>query len=330
MSPEASVVIPAYNGERYIAQALRSVLGQTERRIEVIVVDDVSTDATERVVENFSDERLKLLANDFNQGPSVARNRAIKEARGEWIALLDQDDWYAPERLERLLRVARTTNADVVADDVYFVQDGDDRPWDTLLSLGGWDFDGPRVVGAAEFVDSNTPGRRCPRLGLTKPLIRRSFLLRHELAYDDTIRGGDEDFHLYFDCLLRGARFVLVPEPYYFYRRHEGAQTSGNRLDMLETIRRGNVRLLQRELVRENPELVCALWRRLVAIEQQISYYRVVRPVKQRNFLEAIAEVVRNPSFFKLLAKQVPLIFHYRLRRLAGRFVPKSKLRKYE
>jgi len=98
MNPKVSVIIPAYNTEKYISQAIESALTQTEQSVEVIVVNDASTDATLEVVKSFSDERLTLINNEYNRGAGYARNRAIQESRGEWVAVLDSDDWYAPER----------------------------------------------------------------------------------------------------------------------------------------------------------------------------------------------------------------------------------------
>lgn len=332
MNPKASVIIPAYNTEKYIARAVSSALEQTERDIEVVVVDDASTDATRQVVESFSDERLRLFVNDPNRGPSFTRNRAIREARGEWVAPLDSDDWYGPRRIEELLRAAQAADADMVADDVYFIDDGDDRPWGTLLSLGGGRFEGFRRIGPAEFVNMNIPEKRLPRLGLTKPLIKRSFLVQHDLGYDEAVRGADEDFHFYLSCLLQGARFVVLPEPHYFYRNREGSlgEGNGNRLRILSDRRESNIQVLERELVRKNPELFRALSRRLSAIEQSIAYLHIVQPLKKRHFSEALMTMVRNPKFFSLFAAHAPFILGYRLysrvRRIGGKMVPAPKV----
>ncbi len=98
MAAKVSVVIPAYNAERYIAQTLRSVFEQTYAPYEVIVVDDGSTDGTGRVVAQMGD-RVRY-ERQANQGASAARNRGVELAQGEWIAFLDADDAWYPNRLE--------------------------------------------------------------------------------------------------------------------------------------------------------------------------------------------------------------------------------------
>lgn len=312
------MIIPAYNTAEYIVRAIESVLEQTEQSLEVVVVDDASTDDTAQTIRGISDERVRLFVNEQNRGPSYSRNRAIDEAKGEWIAPLDSDDWFAPGRLERLLRVAGDEGADMVADDVYRIEDGADRPYGTLLGLGGWRFSGLRRVGATEFVRTNMPGRRVPRLGLTKPLIKRDFLVRHDLHYDGRIK-GDEDFHLYLGCLVEGARLVVLPEPYYFYRSREGSIASERRLIWLRNLREGNMRLLHQARTDGDDELVHALSERLRAIDQNVAYYKAVQPLKERNFSEALAQILRNPAVFALFAASVSQILQLRLRRFASK-----------
>ena len=103
-SPLVSVIVPAYQGERYIEEALRSALDGTIRDIEVIVVDDGSTDATAAIAERLAadDDRVRFVRQG-HRGASAARNTALAMARGRWAALLDQDDVWLPRRLERQL-----------------------------------------------------------------------------------------------------------------------------------------------------------------------------------------------------------------------------------
>ena len=102
---KASVIIPVYNGSAYVGTAIRSVLAQTEPDLELIVVDDGSTDGTPDVVRQFDDPRLRLLE-QTNAGPSAARNLGIAESRGDWVGFLDADDSWRPEKLEAHLRRA--------------------------------------------------------------------------------------------------------------------------------------------------------------------------------------------------------------------------------
>jgi glycosyltransferase involved in cell wall biosynthesis len=108
-TPEISVVIPTHNRSGLLRLALRSVLWQQDVDFEVIVVDDGSTDDTSEVVTSLGDPRIRLIRNDDSQGVSAARNRGIAEARGQWIAFLDDDDLWAPDKLASQLEAARST-----------------------------------------------------------------------------------------------------------------------------------------------------------------------------------------------------------------------------
>jgi glycosyltransferase involved in cell wall biosynthesis len=102
--PEISVIIPSYNHAQYIGKAVESVLSQSYTDFELIVVDDGSTDNSLEVMSSFSDPRLKILTQP-NQGAHVAINRGLRAARGEYLAILNSDDRYHPQRLEKMLKV---------------------------------------------------------------------------------------------------------------------------------------------------------------------------------------------------------------------------------
>ncbi len=103
-SPQVSVVIPTYNRARLVARAIRSALAQTFDDFEVIVVDDGSTDDTERVVAGFDDPRVRYVPHSANGGEAAARNTGVAAARGIYIAFLDSDDEWFPDKLHEQMR----------------------------------------------------------------------------------------------------------------------------------------------------------------------------------------------------------------------------------
>lgn len=97
-----SIIMPSYNTAQYIEKTIKSVLNQTYTNWELIIVDDCSTDNTDEVVKNYlSDKRIKYLKNEQNSGAAVSRNRALREAKGQWISFLDSDDLWMPEKLKK-------------------------------------------------------------------------------------------------------------------------------------------------------------------------------------------------------------------------------------
>ena len=101
MNDLVSVIMPSYNTADYIGQSIQSVIEQTYPNWELIIVDDCSTDNTDEIVLSFDDKRIIYLKNEMNCGAAISRNRALREAKGRWIAFLDSDDLWISEKLEK-------------------------------------------------------------------------------------------------------------------------------------------------------------------------------------------------------------------------------------
>ncbi len=127
--PVVSVIMPVYNCARYVKEAIRSVLAQSYPHFELIVVDDGSKDETRAIVKELAEEdgRIRLLCNPENMGVAKTRNRGLEQSVGEYVAFLDGDDVWLPEKLERQLALMRQTGADIVYSS-YAIVDGEGRP----------------------------------------------------------------------------------------------------------------------------------------------------------------------------------------------------------
>ena len=105
MADLVSIIMPSFGTAPFIAESIESVQAQSYKNWELIIVDDCSPDNTDDVVRPYlSDERIKYLKNEKNSGAAVSRNRALREAKGKWIAFLDSDDLWMPEKLEKQIR----------------------------------------------------------------------------------------------------------------------------------------------------------------------------------------------------------------------------------
>ena len=105
MNELVSIIMPSYNTAKYIVNAIHSVLQQTYSNWELIIVDDCSTDNTDEIIKPFLvDDRIIYLKNEKNSGAAISRNRALREAKGRWIAFLDSDDLWLPEKLEHQIK----------------------------------------------------------------------------------------------------------------------------------------------------------------------------------------------------------------------------------
>ncbi|HEX4203111.1 MAG TPA: glycosyltransferase [Ktedonobacteraceae bacterium] len=239
--PRASIIIPAYNCEGTLLRALDSAQNQTVREIEIIIVDDASTDQTAALVKErmASDTRIQFYTQSVNSGPAAARNLALRHSRGEWVALLDADDEMTTDRLQQLLATAREGDV-MLADNLllYDMQAGRDIG----VAINGNILQGGLRLSSESFVNycqTNRPGR--VDFGLLKPLLRNSHIRRHSLAYDEGLRHG-EDFQFYLEMLLAGGTLLVINEAYYRYTERigtvsgaaSGVSKTKARLDVLE------------------------------------------------------------------------------------------------
>ena len=211
-TPSVAVVIAAWCAAATIGRAVTSALAQPEAA-EVIVVDDASPDGGTTLREaRAADDgsgRLKVFALERNAGPAAARNAAIAASSAAWICVLDSDDFMQPGRLGKLLELTGAGH-DLIADDLLQTPEGEPLTAGRLL----WFREQPAAfdVSFGAFVESNvTKASRMRReMGFLKPLMRREFLERHGLAYDEAMRLG-EDYDLYARALSLGGRMRLVP-----------------------------------------------------------------------------------------------------------------------
>ena len=133
-----SIIMPSWNTGKFIAESIQSVIDQTYENWELIIVDDCSTDNTDEVVASFDDARIKYLKNEKNSGAALTRNRALQETEGEWIAFIDSDDLWMPEKLEHQIAFMKK-NGYSLSYTEYEKIDEESTPLNIYVS-------GPRVV----------------------------------------------------------------------------------------------------------------------------------------------------------------------------------------
>ena len=203
-----SVLIAAYNAEETIALAVKSALAQTAHLHEVIVVDDASTDRTLEILEAIDDPRLKVLRQPTRQGPGVARNRAIEASTGQWMAILDADDAFQPQRLEILHTTFPSADKHAILADhwMYCRSRGAALvPWKKGEHL-------PAVLDLSRFLAHEH--------FLIKPLLPAS-IRKMDIRYPDYFCWEDSVFMS--RLLARGFRLFIHPEPMYLYRLRQGS-----------------------------------------------------------------------------------------------------------
>lgn len=230
--PVVSVVMAAFNVAPYIDQALFSVRGQSLEAIEILVVDDGSTDGTRLILERHrkEDDRIRIL-DGAGRGPAAARNLAIAQARGRWIAIIDADDLIAQHRLAYMTTEADRDHLDAVADNMTAFYENaavsdhlwiDPQIWPEKRALT---FDDLMAGGLG------TPP--APELGYLKPLLRRDRLAQLPSPYREDLIIG-EDFDLMARWTAAGFSYCYLPEPGYRYRRRASSLSYRLTADQIE------------------------------------------------------------------------------------------------
>jgi succinoglycan biosynthesis protein ExoU len=280
-SARVDVLIAIFNNADTIERAVRSALSDAHVN-RVIVVDDASTDETPFVLRSLQDQvgdRLVFQRLDQNKGPSVARNRGFELSSAPWIAILDGDDYFLPNRIETLLGASE--GADLVADDQIQVSEGkEDDPASSGECLIGHDT--TITLNLSVFVASNLSKKKRQRkeLGFLKPMMRKSFLDRNQLRYDERLRLG-EDFILYAKALAAGGVFKVIPSRTYVSVVRSNSISGVHSKRDLEELRDSSKALVQlpkltgaeRSLIRRHYE----------SIDARVQWLNVIDAVKTRS-----------------------------------------------
>ena len=197
---ECSVVMTLYNAEKYIKQAIDSVLNQTMKNFELIIVNDCSTDGSEEIVKTYTDERIKYFKNKQNSKVSFSRNFGVSQASGDYVAFIDSDDVWLNTKLERQLEYMKSKNAKICYSSYGFVDD-DGVLQDKI-------FDVPKEVNYKRLLKQNviTP---------SASIFAKELLIKYPF-YADKIH---EDF-LAFLSMLKGENITAVGinDPLILYR----------------------------------------------------------------------------------------------------------------
>lgn len=215
-NPLISVVLPAFNAEKYIIEAVRSILNQTFQDFELIVINDGSTDATEDILRNliYEDKRIKLI-NRENRGLVASLNEGIEVAKGVWIARMDADDIAIPHRFELQLECLRQTGADICGGGIQRFGTSDRRifmPWksDEAIKM--------QMLFSSPFAH--------PTIMMRTALVR-------QLRYDATWEKA-EDYDLWERAAHAGWKMANVPEVLLLYRVHKTQISTTTSVQQLE------------------------------------------------------------------------------------------------
>lgn len=222
-----SIITPAYNVEKYIGKTIDSVLNQTYEDWEMLIVDDGSTDGTKKAVEKYlSDPRINYFYQQ-NGRQGKARNLAIKQAKGKYLAFLDADDLWVPSKLEQQVSTIESENVDFVYSQGWTFQDDENNPENTkdLMEMNV-------LLGyqtSKEFLEKLLTRNQIPILSV---LVHKN-IVDSVGGFSETLNVQNaEDYQLWVKLADNGANFYGMEERLFYYRLHANQSTSGDNMSM--------------------------------------------------------------------------------------------------
>lgn len=215
MSPKVSVVVPVCNVEQYLPECIESIINQTLKEIEIILVDDGSKDASGKICDDYAqkDSRIKVI-HKKNAGLGAAYNSGLKAAEGEYIGLVESDDYILPEMYEKEYKVAKELNLDVLkADFIKFYGTPDSRTTEyTKITL-------PQFYNKVLNVYDDLSIFKRSHNVIWTGLYKNSFLKGNKIFFNETPGASYQDNGFYFQTYALAQRMYFMSEGFYMVRR---------------------------------------------------------------------------------------------------------------
>lgn len=220
--PKVSIIMPAYNAENYINKSVKSVLDQTFKNWELIIIDDGSSDRTAEICKKYVslDNRIIYLFQE-NSKQATARNNGLKIAKGDIIAFLDSDDLWLPTKLELSLSYFDLNKFDLIFTDSYFGNDDEIKIGSNLKKLNVIDSEYFGKKAIAQFIEYN-------KIPILTVLVKKIYI--ENINFFDSQCVPAEDYDLWLRLLKAGCRFKSIDLPLSIYRVQEKSSTASDRL----------------------------------------------------------------------------------------------------
>jgi len=229
-----SVVMPVYNNEKYVSEAIESILNQSYANFEFIIIDDCSTDRTSKIISRFKDKRIRYYKNERNLGCTKSLNRALKLANGEVIARMDSDDYCDKDRFKMQLDTLNKENADVCGCNLIFI-----------------DKDGKEML-KSKYDYSNLDNSIKIWNPIAHPTVLIKKIVLDRYGYYDEKYEVSQDYELWFRLWSNGCKFSLNDKFLYYYRQHEKTAKNLKTKKVIKTVLKIKIRVIREYGIRFN------------------------------------------------------------------------------
>lgn len=214
---KVSIIVPIYNAEKYLVQCLDSIVNQTLKNIEIILIDDGSKDRSAEICKNYlSDSRVSYYHKE-NEGLAAARDDGMMRANGEYIGFVDSDDWIKPDMYEKMYNAAKSNCSDVVFCNC--IQNEDGHRFSRELPVGAYDRDKIKseVLPKTLAFISKDGGKRAIRWSNCMRIYKKDTLNKNNIKFDRRLRRS-QDLQLTYESMLVAQNFYYIDEPFYHNR----------------------------------------------------------------------------------------------------------------
>lgn len=220
-----SVIVPVYNAEKYLRCCLDSVTGQTLRDIEIICVDDGSTDQSPQIIEAYAkkDDRIKVIHKE-NGGLVLARKAGVAAASGAYVGYVDSDDWIEPDMYEKLYEKVREHGCDIVASGLFRQFSDSIVKVTNTIAAGVYDSDAIKKHILPSMLYNGIYYQMGVRPNLVNKLFRKELLMSVQMSVPENITNG-EDAAVTYPSILAAEKIILTDEIYYHYRQHDSSMS---------------------------------------------------------------------------------------------------------
>lgn len=280
---KVSFIIPCYNVEKYIFKCIESIINQSEKNIEVICIDDGSTDNTYEILNKYAkeDNRLKIIKKE-NGGVASARNMGIINASGEFIMFVDGDDYVDKKIAKEMYMVAKREEADIVKCNRYDVYL---KPYKIIKRKALYNEE--TVIPKERYSEIYIDFLKRAKLGSCwMSLIRRDIIIDNNIMFNENLK-CDEDVVFLFQAFTESKKFVYIPDAYYYYVRHgQGLSAKGINLEERYKSRKEHTKILKRYIELWNIENSEILLREKITYVYIYTAFQVSRANKKIKFFE--------------------------------------------
>ena len=216
-----SVLLAVYNGEQYLRRSVESILNQTYGDFELLIGFNGTIDKSKDIISEFNDDRIRVFDYGMNAGKSKTLNKLIKKAKGEWLAMQDDDDIWLPRKLELQMKVANEGEYDVIGSKIFYCNE-----LDRVVGMPNISIDHENIVKRSRDGDNQVPN--------TSAIFKKSDT-KEVNGWDESL-SGIEDFDFWLKLMKKGCKFTNLKKQLVLHRIHDKSNFNTNSYDLKELL----------------------------------------------------------------------------------------------